>query len=66
MHVHTHVHIRTHKHTLTQDQDRDTKVSLEDFQTTVMKERLLIEAFGPCLPTSKSVDQFSRAIFAQD
>ena len=37
------------------DHDHDSKVSLEDYRTTIQKERLLIEAFGPCLP-SRQVD----------
>lgn len=35
------------------DHDNDSKVSLQDFKTTVEAERLLIEAFGPCLPEEK-------------
>ena len=33
--------------------DHDNKVSLEEFKSSITKERLLIEAFGPCLPASK-------------
>ena len=38
-----------------QDQGHQ-KVTLEEYKTTVTKERLLIEAFGPCLPQSKVRD----------
>ena len=33
------------------DIDKDGKVSFQDFKETVKKEMLLLEAFGPCLPT---------------
>lgn len=36
------------------DKDKDGKISLNDFQTTVHEEPLLLEAFGRCLPTEKS------------
>uniref|UniRef100_A0A8C4NM67 EF-hand domain-containing protein n=1 Tax=Eptatretus burgeri TaxID=7764 RepID=A0A8C4NM67_EPTBU len=32
------------------DYDQDKKISFEDFKQSVMKENLLLEAFGPCLP----------------
>ncbi|CAG9769091.1 unnamed protein product [Ceutorhynchus assimilis] len=36
------------------DKDKDGKVSLADYQETVIGEPLLLEAFGRCLPTEKS------------
>lgn len=45
------------------DHDKDSKVSLEDFKTTIDKERLLIEAFGPCLPCTNDVEAFSSGVF---
>ena len=33
-----------------EDCDQDNKISFEDFKQSVMKENLLLEAFGPCLP----------------
>ena len=35
------------------DDDKDGKVSFADFDITVKSEPLMLEAFGPCLPTSK-------------
>ena len=35
----------------TQDEDKDSKLSLDDYKSAVLKERLLIESFGPCLPS---------------
>ena len=46
-----------------QDEDKDSKLSLEDYRTAVQKERLLIEAFGPCLPPRHKVDEFCDSIF---
>ena len=46
-----------------QDHDKDSKLSLEDYRTAVMKERLLIEAFGPCLPPKQSVEVFCDSLF---
>lgn len=45
-----------------QDHDNDSKVSMEDFRTTVLEERLLIEAFGPCLPDDNLLEVFSAKI----
>ena len=41
------------------DVDKDGKVSFEDFEQTVKKEILLLEAFGPCLPTVGSEGRFA-------
>ena len=46
-----------------QDEDKDSKLSLDDYKSAVMKERLLIEAFGPCLPPRQNVEQFCDYIF---
>lgn len=40
------------------DKDKDGKVSLEDFQATVVEEPLLLEAFGKCLPSERSKATF--------
>lgn len=45
------------------DHDSDQKVSLEDFKTTVRNEPLLIEAFGPSLPTREDMEHFSLLVF---
>merc|ERR1740128_80828 len=36
------------------DQDKDGKISFSDFETTVKADSLMMEAFGPCLPTNKT------------
>ena len=46
-----------------QDHDNDSKVSLEDFKQAIEEERLLIEAFGPCLPDDNLLEEFSAKIF---
>ena len=46
-----------------QDHDRDAKLSLEDYRAAVQKERLLIEAFGPCLPPRQCMEEFSASLF---
>ena len=46
-----------------QDIDHDSKVSLEDYMTSIRQETLLIEGFGPCLPTSDDVNKFCALIF---
>ena len=50
-------------HIFPQDQDHDSKVSLEDFNASIVKETLLIEAFGPCLPTREDVEKFCDGVF---
>lgn len=32
------------------DQDHDTRVSFEDFKTSIHDDNLLLECFGRCLP----------------
>ena len=36
------------------DLDKDGKVSFLDYKDTVEREPLLMETFGPCLPTTKA------------
>jgi len=44
------------------DVDKDGRVSLTDWSTTVRKEPLMMEAFGPCLPTKKHIDAFMKKV----
>ena len=48
------------------DLDKDGKISFEDFKQTVKNEILLLEAFGPCLPTIKSNEVFSSKYFGTE
>ncbi|KAM4689813.1 calaxin [Discoglossus pictus] len=45
------------------DHDHDSKLSYQDFEKAVREENLLLEAFGPCLPDSKSIMAFERQAF---
>ncbi|XP_018413081.1 PREDICTED: EF-hand calcium-binding domain-containing protein 1 [Nanorana parkeri] len=47
------------------DYDHDSKLSYTDFEKAVREETLLLEAFGPCLPDSKSIMAFERNAFAE-
>ena len=47
------------------DDDKDGKVSFADFEATVKNEPLMLEAFGPCLPTNKFGDQFIDSFLEQ-
>ena len=40
------------------DEDKDGKVSFEDFKITVSNDPLMLEAFGPCLPSNKAGETF--------
>ena len=40
------------------DKDKDGKVSFEDWNVTVTGEPLMMEAFGPCLPTDRNSSAF--------
>lgn len=40
------------------DQDKDGKLNFADFQATVVSEPLLLEVFGPCLPTESATVSF--------
>ncbi|XP_039932844.1 calaxin isoform X2 [Hirundo rustica] len=45
------------------DYDHDGKLSFADFEKAVREEKLLLEAFGPCLPDIKSSISFEQKIF---
>ncbi|XP_007901270.1 EF-hand calcium-binding domain-containing protein 1 [Callorhinchus milii] len=45
------------------DYDHDNKVSYADFEKAVKDENLLLEAFGPCLPDSKTALAFEDQAF---
>ncbi|XP_077346938.1 calaxin [Lithobates pipiens] len=47
------------------DHDHDSKLSYTDFEKAVLEENLLLEAFGTCLPDSKSIMAFERQAFAE-
>ncbi|KAG9476358.1 calaxin [Eleutherodactylus coqui] len=47
------------------DHDHDSKLSYLDFEKAVKEENLLLEAFGPCLPDSKSIMAFESQAFAE-
>ena len=40
------------------DHDKDGRVSYSDYVHTVIKEPLMMEAFGTCLPTSRAGNNF--------
>ncbi|CAI9741919.1 EF-hand calcium-binding domain-containing protein 1 [Octopus vulgaris] len=40
------------------DVDHDARLSFSDYRTSVIAEPLLIEAFGPCLPTEEQKELF--------
>ena len=40
------------------DKDKDGKVSFKDWSTTVRQEPLMMEAFGPCLPSRRQGNIF--------
>jgi hypothetical protein len=40
------------------DLDKDGRVSFADWKETIRLEPLLLEAFGPCLPSKKSAEVF--------
>ena len=44
------------------DTDRDGRISFADFELTVAKEPLMMEAFGPCLPNNKAGGNFANQI----
>lgn len=44
------------------DCDNDTKLSFEDFSTSVNKQSLLLEAFGQCLPSREFAESFVNSI----
>ncbi|XP_015370569.1 PREDICTED: EF-hand calcium-binding domain-containing protein 1 isoform X2 [Diuraphis noxia] len=44
------------------DCDKDSKLSFEDFSTSVNKQSLLLEAFGQCLPSREMSEIFVNSI----
>ena len=44
------------------DCDKDGKVSYSDYVSTVMKDPLMMEAFGACLPSNRSTNIFLKKI----
>ena len=47
------------------DKDKDGKVSFEDWTITVTSEPLMMEAFGPCLPTDRNSSAFMTKVEAE-
>ncbi|KAM3596874.1 uncharacterized protein V6R79_022032 [Siganus canaliculatus] len=45
------------------DHDHDGKLSFADFEKAVKGENLLLEAFGPCLPDTMSIESFEKRVF---
>uniref|UniRef100_A0A8D3BBH2 EF-hand domain-containing protein n=1 Tax=Scophthalmus maximus TaxID=52904 RepID=A0A8D3BBH2_SCOMX len=45
------------------DYDHDGRVSFKDFKKAVIEENLLLEAFGTCLPDTKSTETFEQHVF---
>uniref|UniRef100_S4RKH0 Calaxin n=1 Tax=Petromyzon marinus TaxID=7757 RepID=S4RKH0_PETMA len=45
------------------DHDHDSRLSYADFEQSVREDNLLLEAFGPCLPDSKSALAFETQVF---
>ena len=44
------------------DHDHDTRVSYTDFQTAIQEDSLLLECFGPCLPSLAKKEAFLEQI----
>ena len=44
------------------DHDKDGRISVEDFQKSVDKDFLMLEAFGTCLPSNESGQRFKNSI----
>lgn len=40
------------------DIDRDGKISFNDYKQSIMKQPMLLEVFGHCLPTRENVYTF--------
>ena len=47
------------------DIDKDGRICHEDFEETVLTEPLLLEAFGPCLPKEKALDNFMKTVLGR-
>ncbi|XP_006636221.2 calaxin isoform X1 [Lepisosteus oculatus] len=45
------------------DHDHDSRLSYTDFEKAVRDENLLLEAFGMCLPDTKSILAFEQQVF---
>jgi hypothetical protein len=48
------------------DKDKDGKVSFNDWSSTVRQEPLMLEAFGPCLPSKRQGDVFLAKVGSSD
>ena len=48
------------------DYDKDSRLSYEDYRQAVQHEPLLLEAFGPCLPSQEHVDKFLTDVFVEE
>ena len=44
------------------DYDKDGRISLDDFSHTVSEDVLMLEAFGKCLPSDKTGQEFLSTI----
>ncbi len=40
------------------DVDKDGRINVSDWKSTIQSEPLLLEAFGPCLPSKKAGEIF--------
>lgn len=40
------------------DHDHDGRISVEDFEKSIRDDSLLLEAFGPCLPSDEQAEQY--------
>ena len=47
------------------DIDKDGRICQDDFEQTIKEEPLLLEAFGPCLPKEKSLDNFMKNVLGR-
>ena len=47
------------------DNDRDGRVSFDDWSMAIRKEPLMLEAFGPCLPTERESTVFMQKVEAE-
>ena len=43
----------------------DGRICQDDFEQTIKEEPLLLEAFGPCLPKEKSLDNFMKNVLGR-
>lgn len=44
------------------DVNHDGKISFEDYEKAIIKEPLLLEAFGQCLPTEENCTAFIKSL----